>query len=186
MQRRELLQLIATLSGVTFIGRHELFAGPDSDSTSPYTEAEIACFDEVAETILPKTDTPGAKDAGVGAFMAKYSAACYSPAHIALMKAGVSEIESKMRKSNGRSFRQAQGADKAALLTEIDRQAKEHVRVAGDKATDSPQYFTLMKQLTLFGFFTSELGATQVCRYRPIPGRYRGCLPYRGETFWAW
>jgi hypothetical protein len=44
-----------------------------------------------------------------------------------------------------------------------------------------------MKQLTLFGFFTSEPGATRVARYRPIPGRYKGCIPYvKGETFWSW
>jgi hypothetical protein len=186
MQRRELLRLIASLTGVTFIGRHELIASPDSDPSHPYTQAEVACFDEVAETILPKTDTPGAKEAGVGAFMARYSAACYSPAHIALMKSGVIEIESKMRQVHGTSFLQARMADKVALLTEIDRDAKEQVRRAGDNAKDSPHYFTLMKQLTLFGFFTSEPGATQVCRYRPIPGRYQGCVPYRGETFWAW
>jgi hypothetical protein len=43
-----------------------------------------------------------------------------------------------------------------------------------------------MKQLTLFGFFTSEAGSTRVSRYRPVPGPYRGCVPYvEGETFWA-
>jgi hypothetical protein len=49
-----------------------------------------------------------------------------------------------------------------------------------------PHYFTLMKQLTLLGFFTSEPGSTRVLRYRPVPGKYKGCVPYRkGETSWA-
>ena len=43
----------------------------------------------------------------------------------------------------------------------------------------SPHYFSLMKQLTLLGFFTSEVGATKALRYVPVPGRYEGCVPYK-------
>jgi hypothetical protein len=120
--------------------------------------------------------------------MARYSAACYSTAHIALLKSGLSDIEARMQVLQGKGFRQANEATKISLLTQLDRQAKEQARLADAKPGDnSPHYFTLMKQLTLFGFFTSELGASRVARYRPIPGRYRGCIAYvKGETFWAW
>jgi hypothetical protein len=186
MQRRELIQLIVALTGCPFIGRPDLFAGPDSEVSRPFSDQQIAFFDEVAECILPRTDTPGARDAGVGPFIARYSGGCYSAEQIALLKGGISDIEARMRKSNGQGFREAPPGEKAALLTEIDRQAKEQARAVKDKDTALPHYFTLMKQLTLLGFFTSEQGATQVCRYRPIPGRYKGCIPYKGETFWAW
>ena len=55
-----------------------------------------------------------------------------------------------------------------------------------EKDGKAPHWFTLMKQLTLFGFFTSEPGATKVARYRPIPGKYKGVVDYKGEAFWAW
>jgi hypothetical protein len=47
-------------------------------------------------------------------------------------------------------------------------------------------YFTMMKQLTLWGFFTSEPGATKALRYVAVPGKYEGCIPYKkGDKAWA-
>jgi Gluconate 2-dehydrogenase subunit 3 len=188
MQRRELIQLIAALTGCAFVGRDALWAAGDSELPLPFSDADVDFLDAVADTILPRTDTPGARDAAVGAFMARYSAACYPPEHIALLKSGLSDIDAQMQVQQGKGFRQADEQAKISLLTQIDRQAKEHVRVADEKTRDdSAHYFTLMKQLTLYGFFTSEPGATRVARYRPVPGKYRGCIPYvNGETFWAW
>ena len=70
MDRRELLRAIAALTGCAVVGADRLFAAvPDS---AAYTPAQIVLFDEIAETILPRTDTPGAKDAQVGAYIARY------------------------------------------------------------------------------------------------------------------
>jgi hypothetical protein len=188
MQRRELIQLIAALTGCAFVGRDALCAAGDPLAPIPYSGADVEFLDDVAGTILPRTDTPGARDAGVGPFMARYSAACYPPEQIALLKSGLSDIDAQMQGLQGKGFRQANEPAKISLLAQIDRQAKEHARLADGKPGDhSPHYFTLMKQLTLYGFFTSELGATRVARYRPVPGKYKGCIPYvKGETFWAW
>jgi hypothetical protein len=189
MQRRELIQLIAALTGCAFVGRDALWAAAsDSPSPPPYSDADVEFLDDVADTILPPTDTPGARDAAIGPFIARYSAACYPPEHIALLKSGIADIDAQMQVLQAMGFRQANAAAKISLLTQIDRQAKEHARLADEKTReDSPHYFTLMKQLTLYGFFTSEPGATRVVRYRPNPGKYKGCIPYvDGETFWAW
>ena len=185
MQRRELIQLIAGMTGCAFAGHDALWAAGDSPAPLPYSGSDVDFFDDVAETILPKTDTPGARDAAVGQYIARYSAACYPPGHIALLKSGISDIDARMQALEGKGFRQANEAAKISLLTQIDREAKEHARRAEAKpGDDSPHYFTLMKQLTLIGFFTSEPGATRVVRYRPVPDRYRGCIPYvKGETF---
>lgn len=188
MQRRELIQLIAALTGCAFVGRDALWAAGDSPTSLPYSDAEIEFLDDVADTILPTTDTPGARDAAVGPFMARYSAACYPPEHIALLKSGIADIDEQMQALHGKGFRPADEQAKILLLTQIDRQAKQHTHRADAKLGDAaPHYFTLMKQLTLYGFFTSEPGATRVVRYRPNPGKYKGCIPYvDGETFWAW
>ncbi len=62
------------------------------------------------------------------------------------------------------------------LLKEIDNEARDYQKTK--KAEDPNHYFTMVKQLTLLGYFTSEIGATQAQRYIPVPGRYDGCVPY--------
>jgi hypothetical protein len=188
VDRRELIQLIAAVTGCAFTVSEGLWALGDPPLPLPYTDSDVDILDDVAETILPGTDTPGARDAAVGKFIATYSAACYPPEHIALLKFGISDIDAQMQALQSKGFRQAGGEAKISLLVSIDRQAKEHARPADTKpGGDAPHYFTLMKQLTLFGFFTSEAGATRVARYRPVPGRYKGCIPYiKGQAFWAW
>ena len=184
MHRRELIQLIAAVTGCAFVGSDALWAAGDPSLALPYTPADIDFLDEVAETILPRTDTPGARDAAVGPFIARYSAACYVPEDIERVKFGISDIDARMRARGAVGFRQASEAAKNALLAQIDREARAVNATPGDPPR---HYFTLMKQLTLFGFFTSEPGATRVARYRPVPGEYKGCIPYvKGETFWAW
>src|SRR5258707_6387979 len=188
MQRRELIQLIAAITGCAFAGHDALWAAGDTEAPLPYSDSDVDFLGDVADTILPTTDTPGARDAAVGPFIARYSAACYPLEHIALLKSGISDIDAQMQVLQGTGFRQVNTAAKISLLQRIDRQAKEHAHLAEAEPGDhSPHYFTLMKQLTPFGFFTSEPRATRVARYRPVPGKYRDCIPYvKGETFWAW
>ena len=182
--------MIGAITGCAFSANDALWATADAPQLPhPYTNSEVDLLDDLADAILPRTDTPGARDAAVGQFIARYSAACYPPEHIALLKSGISDIEARMQALQGKGFRQAGAEEKISLLVSIDRQAKKHAQQRADATagSDSPHYFTLLKQLTLYGFFTSEPGATRVARYRPVPGRYKGCIPYtKGQTFWAW
>src|ERR1700722_10863593 len=125
MQRRELIQLIAAVTGCAFVGHDALWAG-DTKAPLPYSDADVDFLDDVADTILPTTDTPGARDAAVGQFIARYSAACYPLDHIALLKSGISDIDAQMQVPQGKGFRQANAAAKISLLAQIDQQAKEH------------------------------------------------------------
>jgi hypothetical protein len=188
IRRRELIKLIAALTGAAFVGGRTPYAAVGAKGPAVYSDDDTRFFDDVAETIMPRTETPGARDAAVGAFITRYSAARYEPAHIAILKDGIAQINARMQELHGVPFRQATPEQKQSVLTAIDRQAKDYVATADRHVTERvPHYFTLVKQLTLFGFFTSELGATRVSRYRPIPGKYKGCVPYTpGETFWAW
>jgi hypothetical protein len=183
MQRRELLKLIAAATGCALVGIDGAGAAPAAATASPFSKHDRAMLDEIAETILPRTDTPGAKDAAVGAFIARYAPACYEPAQLRILQQGIVTVDALMRARTGASFLRASPAQRQSLLTEVDLQARRHAREAGAAA---PHYFTLMKQLTLLGFFTSEPGSTRVLRYRPVPGKYKGCVPYRkGESSWA-
>lgn len=184
MDRRELLRAIAALTGWAFVGADRAFAADaDVGATSP---AQVALLGEIAETILPRTDTPGAKDAQVGAYAARYAAACYTSVNLAILLAGLDDLDARSRAINGAAFMHSTSAQKQKLLAEIDAEAKHHARVFGGDGDSPPHWFTLCKQLVLLGFFTSEAGETRVARYRPVPGPYKGVVPYRGETFWAW
>ena len=66
------------------------------------------------------------------------------------------------------------------------RAAEERKKDPNSKKDVSKHYFTMMKELTLTGFFTSEVGATKALRYVAIPGRFEGCVPYKkGDKAWA-
>jgi hypothetical protein len=186
MDRRELLRAIAALTGCAFVGAERLYAFTTTTDSGAYTPAQIALLDEIAETILPRTDTPGAKDAQVGAYIARYSAACYTPANLAVLRAGLGDIDARSRSSHGVEFMRSTNEQKRKLLIDIDAEAKRRAQALGENSDQPPHWFTLCKQLTLLGFFTSEAGTTRVSRYRPVPGQYKGVVPYKGEPFWAW
>jgi hypothetical protein len=85
---------------------------------------------------------------------------------------------------HGHSFMKATPEQRKELLTALDKEAKEFQK--NKKPEDPTHYFTLMKQLTLLGYFTSEIGATQALRYVAVPGKYEGCIPYKkGDKAWA-
>ena len=190
MNRRELIKYISLLTGASVAGADFFLSGcksADKPSTGLFTEQDISFFDEVAETILPKTDTPGAKDAGVGKFMASYSTDCYDEIQLKTFRDGKDKLNEAADKKYDAGFLQLSASQRQELLTAIDGEAKKYNEEKDQSKKDQPpHYFTLMKQLVLLGFFTSKPGATQVLRYVPVPGKYQGCIDYKaGETSWA-
>ena len=190
MNRRELIKHITLLTGATVAGADFFLSGcksADKPSTGLLTEKDISFFDEVAETILPKTNTPGAKEAEVGKFMASYSTDCYDELQLKTLKDGVDKLNDAAEKKYNAGFLQLNPSQRQELLTTVDAEAKKYNDVKEQtKNNQPPHYFTLMKQLVLLGFFTSKPGATQVLRYEPVPGKYHGCVDYKeGETSWA-
>jgi hypothetical protein len=191
MDRRELLKLIATITGSALVGGELFLSGcrsGDAASADFFNEQDISFFDEVAETILPGTNTPGAKEAAVGQFMASYSTDCYNEIQRKTLKEGINRLNEASEKMNNSSFVEATAIQKQNLLVMIDAEAKKYNAdiTAKPGVERAPHYFTLMKQLVLFGFFTSKAGITKVLRYRPVPGKYEGCIDYtEGETSWA-
>jgi hypothetical protein len=187
MNRREAIkQVTAMLGGVVLIGGGDLViaveraharAASSRLQVGTFTVQDIALLDEVADTILPETQTPGAKAAHVGAFMALMVTDTYENREQGIFRDG-------MRSLNGASFMTATPAQRLALLERLDREQKAYMdtRERGAPA----HYFRLMKELTLLGYFTSEIGCTQAMRYAETPGAFEPCVPYRpGETAWA-
>ena len=190
MDRRELLKQIALLTGSAVVGGEFFLSGcksNDKTSVGFFSGKDISFFDEVAETIIPKTNTPGAKDAEVGKFMASYSTDCYDELQLKTLKKGINQLNETAEKKYGNDFMKLTASQKKELLTEIDTETKKYNEQKNQSEKElPPHYFTLIKQLVLLGFFTSKPGATQVLRYVPVPGKYYGCIDYKeGETSWA-
>ncbi len=187
MERRDLLKMIALVTGSAFIGGEFLLSGctntPKIGGTT-FTAEDIAFLDEVGETILPKTSSPGAKETEIGKYMTTIVNDCYTAGDQKVFHAGIGKLDEACEKMHKKHFMEATPAERTQLLVELDKEAKEMQKSKDPK--DPAHYFTMMKQLTLHGFFTSKAGATQALRHVAVPGRYDGALPYKkGDKAWA-
>lgn len=195
VDRREAIKRVSALfGGVALVGGSALWTAcaPDSSpkqtatsGAALFSDTDIAYLDEIADTILPDTEkSPGAKAAKVGAFIALMITDCYTPADQEIVRKGLGTLDEACRAAHGTSFVAATSARRLALLEQVDRETKTYM---SSKAPEAPtHYFRMLKELTLLGFFTSEIGYTTALRYVESPGRFDPCAPYvAGETLWA-
>ncbi|QEM81791.1 gluconate 2-dehydrogenase subunit 3 family protein [Halomonas binhaiensis] len=192
MQRRELLKMITVATGAAMVGGNAMFTWAAGDAEKVLFNAEQrGILEEVSETILPRTQTPGAKDAKVAEFMEVFVRDCYTEQQRAIFLQGVSDIQARSDEKYGRSFMEMDANEREELIAVLDKEALAELQEKGiepsiDDETGVTNGFTLIKQLTLFGFFTSKVGATEVLSYVAVPGRYDGDLTYQpGEPAWA-
>lgn len=149
------------------------------------TEDQGLIVSQVADIIIPKTDTPGAREVGVPSFIDLMLKDCYSKEDQDRFVAGLKEFDENAKKEHGDAFIELEPDQKLEYVNKVHVAALE-ARKADQKA---PRPFILtMKELTMLGFFTSEVGATQVLQYVAVPGEYKGCIPLseagNGKT-WA-
>ena len=218
-RREAVLRVSAMLGGVALVGGSALLTGcrdeaepPNTDP--PFTSDEIAFLDEVADTILPTTSTPGAKAAKTGAFMALMVRDSYSARDRKVFRDGIPAIDAATTMAHNVSFMKATPAQRLSVLDVLDKDQKSFMEARAEQMkaakaalqdqqkqgapaadagaataiTEDPpaHYFRMMKELTLLGYFTSEIGMTQALRYIESPGRYDPKVDYRpGEKAWA-
>ena len=134
--------------------------------------AQDAVLAEVCETIIPTTNTPGAKAAGVPDFIKKLIADCYEQADQKAFMDGLDKLEADTQAKFTKSFADITNEQRIEMLKEVE--------------ASKSRFWRLAKELTIFGYFTSEIGCTQALRYEAIPGRYDGNYPYKiGDKAWA-
>jgi hypothetical protein len=168
--RREALRRAALLAGVamspellTFVARAQTPA-----AKSYLTAAQNAIASAAAERILPKTDTPGAIDVGVPAFIDRFYGEFMSPEEQKLLVAGLEAIESAAQSANSGSF--------ATLTPQQQDEVLRRVATSQQQSKD-PSSFALLRSTTILGYFTSEQVGKTVLHYDPVPGSYDGCVP---------
>lgn len=181
MNRRDLLAFIAAATGTALIGAPAARAYDETSIGENLFSPEDAAFlNDVAEVILPETETPGARAADVGGFMTVYVSDCYTAAQQERFRESLATLRGWSEDVYGKPFDALSVSEKTAMIEDIARLA----RIETEKGA-TPHWFTPIHQLTLFGFFTSELGANEVLRYEPVPGEYIGDLDYDGGPAWA-
>lgn len=188
MNRREALERVALIFGGTVIGGAAFLQGCKTSDKSAFvfslTPEQITLLDEIAETIIPTTNTPGAKAAKVGEFMQVMVTDCYEEKDQQIFIEGLSKIDEATKAKYSKAFMDVTAEERTALFNEINKELKAYND--SKKEGDPNHYFAMMKQLTLLGYFTSEIGATQALRYVAVPGKYEGCIPYqKGDRAWA-
>ena len=192
IDRREAIRRVsAMLGGVAFVGGSALLTACEKErgpvttaGVGTFTPPDVAFLDEVADTILPETKTPGAKAAKTGAFMALMVTDCYKETDQKIFRDGMKLLDDASRKASNKSFMEATPQERLTLLESIDKEQKKYM---DDRKDGAPShYFRMMKELAMLGYFTSEIGYTQAMRYAESPGRFDPCLPYqKGELSWA-
>ena len=183
MDRRQALKLTSIALGGSVIGAELFLAGCRNDTVSNalFSEEVLALLDEIGETILPETArSHGAKAAKIGMFMKDMVTDCYSEKEQPVFMKGIHEVNNTSIDTYSREFLELNSQERLDLLLQFDEEAQNR------NVDEPPHFFTMMKQLTILGYFTSEPGATQALRYNPTPGRFDGCVPYKlGDRAWA-
>ena len=165
----------------------------------------------IAEHIIPETDTPGARAAGVHRFIDTMLAEYYPAAERERFLAGLADVDARARRAHGQRFLRCETGEQRKVLDQLDAETfaapgqqqpprpdpskqterGESATPPGDLRPDTTRraapapasapapapFFRTMKELTLLGYYTSELGATKELRHAPVPGRYEGCVP---------
>ena len=209
MERREAVKYISILLGATLVGADSFLTGCKSSTGKPgeWSQDDVAYLDEIADTILPRTSTPGAKDAKVGQFMTVMVNDCYEEGDQKAFREGMDKLNEASKKKYSNGFMNISPEQRKELLISLDKEAKDYQGKVNDfngkedkkereelakgnmkyqRQRMSPHYFSLMKQLTLLGYFTSEPGATKALRYKPVPRKYERWNPYKkGDKAWA-
>jgi len=190
MHRRELLSLLGGLaagSALAALSPDELLArGAEAhgrtrrttDPLGPFTPHQAATIDRATELILPATDTPGAHAAGVTGFIAVIVGEWDTPEDRDRFMKGLDSLDSTSRERFGKDFVDGTEADQVALLnalgTEMQARRARH-------ENQGENFYRRLKGLTLYGYYTSEVGSTQELHEQVIPGRYDGCAPFVGS-----
>jgi gluconate 2-dehydrogenase gamma chain len=166
--RREAIRRAALLAGVALSPEWLSFASrAQTPAAKAYlTAAQGAIVSAAAERILPRTDTPGAIDVGVPAFIDRMYGEVMSPVEQKTLLGIVDEIDAAA-KAQGGSFAALSAAQQDTVLRGI----------AAAQQGRQPSSFELLRQATILGYFTSEPVGKNVLHYDPVPGGYDGCVP---------
>ncbi len=178
MTRREALKKLAALIGGA-LSAAELsplaYAAQSSPEEPPLflNADQFTLLSRIVDLMIPATDTPGALAAGVHRFIDMMLAEYAAKDTRETLLEGLNEVHTASMAGQDRDFLELTSAEQFDILATVDEQAF-------SDASRSESY-RLLKSMILFGYYTSEPGASVELRFNPIPGTTPGCVPV--DTF---
>ena len=197
MNRREFLQCAAILVsgssaaqlGFSLTEEQEVYLATAPDFTSTpvnyFTPPQREIIAAMVEVIIPRTDTPGAIDAGVPIFVELMVAHWLNEEETAIFNAGLTDMEVRIPADFGQAFQALAPEQQLEVMEALEDEASgsswyDFGNVQRDFVSDAP-FICQLKELTVWGFFTSREGGSQVLRYDPMPMYFDGDIPLRQD-----
>jgi gluconate 2-dehydrogenase gamma chain len=184
MNRREALKRVAGLMGGTIsasaiLGFRKGYSATPSvgRQLSILTPPQADVVSAVAEIMIPRTDTPGAIDVGVPGFIDLMLKDVYTQKEQERYLAQLAEFDAAARAGQGKKFVALESAQQVALVRKFhDTAVEEERRLTRAGQVWQRPFILVTKELTLLGFFTSQVGATQVLQFVAVPGSFHACI----------
>jgi Gluconate 2-dehydrogenase subunit 3 len=189
MKRKKAIETILLAGGATVVGfsGYEWFIltrNPDKD----YLISKKSLLEDLAETIIPATDTPGAREAGAVEFMLPMLNECTDIKTLNRFVRGLQDLEEYTQSHYKQEFSACSPAEKEAILQWAEQKSwvsNSLLDKIKSKFTGRP-FFEMLKTYTVYGYCISEKGASLGMRYMPVPGKYLPCIPLEpNQTSWA-
>lgn len=194
MNRREFMQCTAILASgisaaqmgwaITEEQTQHLSMAPNymARKVEYFSDVQRKTVAAIAETIIPRTETPGAIDAGVPHYIELMVAEWFNDQEREIFDAGLVMLMTSTQAEYGKAFEELPERVRIEVLEALEEDASDaswygfSATLPGDFDSDNP-FICQLKELTVWGFFTSEIGATQVLRHDPMPMKFEGSIP---------
>ena len=172
MQRRSLVKNITLTIGASIILPSWANAWNKESFQNNYFKSshlQENLLAEIVETIIPKTNTPGAKELNVQQFIPKMVMDCYDKKAQAIYKNGLELVDKNAKNTFSKSFMECDGKQRLEILNKMSKSENE----------DEKSFIQLVKGLTIKGYLSSEYVMTNLRIYEYAPARYHGCVPVK-------
>jgi hypothetical protein len=191
MHRSQALRLLASAAALPLLSREafslfqevhdQLPAQAVLKTLNPHQNDTVTT---IAEIIIPQTSTPGAKAARVNEFIDLILTDWYDEEEKSTFMTGLANVDVRTRELHGKDFIQCGEKQQAEILAALDDDMASRAEDARRRRTHPPEknFFFMMKQLTLVGYYTSQIGFEQELHGEIIPSRHAGCVPLEEEA----
>lgn len=139
-----------------------------------------ALLAEIAETIIPATDIPGAKALNAHQFILKMVDDCQDKESQQQFVAGLSQVDAAMKQKFNKSFDECSTNERKEFLMELEEKNKKTEE--NDKKEDLPAFYSLTKRYSVQAFLGSKYVMTNVLVYNMIPGKFQGCVEIKDKN----
>lgn len=180
MNRKEAIYRVGLILGSAFIIPELFFTSCQQNNNFTDEDENILTINEIAGIIIPKTDSPSAKDVNVAPIIINLLHDCYTDQYKKIFTEGLKTINQLSIQTYGKDFITISDIHQKTLIGIIDLEERRQ------RNSVITHYFRLIKELIILSYFTSEIGCTQALRYLPVPGKFIGDYPYKkGDKAWA-